>query len=189
MKREAQYFESKGKERTPECIEIVRKLIQEGYKDVVVASTSGETGLAFTKAFSGQKINLVIVTHSSGFRKANESEASEATLQKIRNLGAKVYTGTILTHSVETSLMSQHEGIYPTYLIAQTLRLFSQGVKVCTEIVMEAVDAGLLPEGEEVVAVGGTGRGADTVMIIKSAASKRFLDLRALEIVAKPRYG
>jgi len=38
-----------------------------------------------------------------------------------------------------------------------------------------------------VIAVAGTGYGADTVMVIKSAASKRFLDLKVLEILAKPR--
>ena len=52
---------------------------------------------------------------------------------------------------------------------------------------MKATDAGLMPEGEEVIAVAGTGYEADTVMILKSAASKRFLDLRVLEILAKPR--
>ncbi|MBT9537472.1 MAG: hypothetical protein IVZ94_05020 [Nitrospirae bacterium] len=52
---------------------------------------------------------------------------------------------------------------------------------------MMAADAGLIPEEEEVLAVAGTGRGADTVMVIKSAVSKRFLDLKALEILAKPR--
>ncbi|MDA8431454.1 MAG: hypothetical protein M0Z60_00660 [Nitrospiraceae bacterium] len=31
------------------------------------------------------------------------------------------------------------------------------------------------------------GYGADTVMVLKSAASKRLLDLRVLEILAKPR--
>jgi len=53
--------------------------------------------------------------------------------------------------------------------------------------VMMAADAGLIPEAEEVIAVAGTARGADTVCIIKSAASKRFLDLKVLEILAKPR--
>jgi hypothetical protein len=52
---------------------------------------------------------------------------------------------------------------------------------------MMAADAGLIPEEEEVLAVAGTGRGADTVMVIKSAVSKRFLDLKVLEIRAKPR--
>jgi hypothetical protein len=38
-----------------------------------------------------------------------------------------------------------------------------------------------------VVAVGGTARGWDTVAIIKSAASKRFMQLSVLEIWGKPR--
>ena len=72
-------------------------------------------------------------------------------------------------------------------IIAQSLRRFGEGAKVCCEIVMMAVDGGLVPEGEEVLAVAGTGLGADTVMVLKSAASKRFLELRVLEILAKPR--
>jgi hypothetical protein len=83
--------------------------------------------------------------------------------------------------------MSKHQGVYPAYIVTQTLRRFSQGVKVGVEIVMEACDAGLIPEAAVVVAVGGTGWGADTILIIESAASKRFLDLKVLEIVAKPR--
>jgi hypothetical protein len=72
-------------------------------------------------------------------------------------------------------------------IIANALRRFGEGSKVCCEIIMMAADAGMIPEGEEVIAVAGTGYGADTVMILKSAASKRFLDLRVLEILAKPR--
>ena len=109
------------------------------------------------------------------------------TIEKIRANGAKIYTGTILTHSIETSLSAKFSGIYPAMIIAQALRRFGEGAKVCCEIVMMAVDAGLVPEVEEVLAVAGTGYGSDTVMVIKSAASKRFLDLKVLEILAKPR--
>lgn len=58
---------------------------------------------------------------------------------------------------------------------------------MCVEIVLEACDARLIPEGKEVLAVGGSTRGADTVCLVKSACSKRFLDLRVMEILAKPR--
>jgi uncharacterized protein len=77
--------------------------------------------------------------------------------------------------------------MYPAMIIAQPLRRVGEGAKVCCEIVMMAADAGLFPENEEAVAVAGTGYGADTVMVIKSAASKRFLDLKVLEILAKAR--
>jgi hypothetical protein len=93
----------------------------------------------------------------------------------------------MLTHSIETAFSTKFSGLYPTLIVANTLRRFGEGAKVCCEIVMMAVDAGLIPEREEVLAVAGTARGADTVMVLKSAASKRFLDLRVLEILAKPR--
>jgi len=60
-------------------------------------------------------------------------------------------------------------------------------MKVVCEIVMEACDAGLIEEGKEVVSVAGTGRGADTVTLIRSKTSNRFLELIVLEILAKPR--
>ena len=93
----------------------------------------------------------------------------------------------MITHSLETALAGKFGGVYPTLLVAQSLRRFGEGAKVCCEMVMMAADAGYIPEGEEILTVAGTGRGADTVTIIKSAASKRFLDLKVLEILAKPR--
>jgi hypothetical protein len=186
MKRQVEYFEKAGKENTKVCLEIVKNLVSKGHKNIVVATTSGETGVVFVEEF-GKKINCVVVTHSAGFKEINKDELLPENKEKILNSGAKIYTGTILTHSIETCLAQKFSGSYPTLLIAQTLRRLGEGVKVCCEIVMEGCDAGLLPEGEPVVAVAGTGWGADTVCIIKSAASKRFLDLKVMEILAKPR--
>ncbi|MFH1113612.1 MAG: hypothetical protein V1792_06790, partial [Pseudomonadota bacterium] len=81
----------------------------------------------------------------------------------------------------------KHQGLYPTYIVAETLRLFGQGVKVAVEISMEACDAGLVPEGEDIVCVAGTGRGADTVAVIRAHPSNRFLDVRVKQILAKPQ--
>lgn len=187
MKRQVEYFEKSGAENTKQCIEIVKGLVKEGHKNIAIATTSGETGLLFAKEFSGKGLNIVIITHSAGFKGPNQDEMDPRKRGEIIKLGAKIYTGTILTHSIETGLAQKFSGSYPTLLIAQTLRRLGEGVKVCCEIVMEGCDAGLVPEGEPVIAVGGTGHGADTVCIIKSAASKRFLDLKVMEILAKPR--
>lgn len=180
-------FKKAGPENTRACLAVVEKAVREGYKNLVVATTTGETGLLFAKELSGKGMNLVIVTHSSGFKGPNQNELDPDKKEEILKLGAKIYTGTVLTHSIETGLAQKFGGVYPTLLIAQTLRRLGEGVKVCCEIVMEGCDAGLLPENEPVIAVGGTGHGADTVCIIKSAASKRFLDLKVMEILAKPR--
>ncbi len=67
------------------------------------------------------------------------------------------------------------------------LRLFCEGAKVCPEVVMLATDGGAVPKGTEVIALAGTGSGADTAMVIASAGSKDFRQLRIRELLCKPR--
>lgn len=188
MERRVLYFERPGKENTEACVRLVTNIVrEEGYRHVVVASTTGETGVLFAEALSGTRTNLVVVTHSYGYKEPNAIELGEDARKKILSSGARILTATMITHSLETSFSTRFQGLYPTMIVAQSLRRFGEGPKVCCECVMMAVDAGLIPEGEEIISVAGTARGADTVMIVRSAASKRFLDLRVLEILAKPR--
>jgi len=186
MIRQVEYFEKPGKENTARCVEIVKGLVEEGFSHVVVATTGGDTALAFGRALQGKKVNLVAVTHNVGFGGPNKDECSPEARQELESLGVRVFTGTILTRSIESALMKKHKGAYPAYIVAETLRLFCQGIKVAVEIVMEACDAGLVPEGEDVIAVAGTGRGADTVTVIQAHPSNRFLDVRVKQIPAKP---
>ena len=187
MIRQVHYFDKAGKENTEKCVEITASLVDEGYKHVVVATTVGDTGVAMARKLHGKGVNLVVVTHSAGYKEPNHIELLPKNKEEILKLGGKLYTTTILTHSIETAFTQKFNGLYPTMIVAQSLRRLGEGVKVCCEIVMEACDGGIIPELEEVVTIAGTGRGADTVCIIKSAASKRFLDLKVLEILAKPR--
>ena len=185
MVRQVEYFDAAGKENTERCLEIVEGFVN-SYKDVVVASTSGETGLRFAERL-GKKTNLIVVTHASGHKQKNENELSLQTRERIEHLGAKVFTGTILTSSLEKSFASKFQGVYPTIIIAETLRRLGEGMKVCAEIVMEACDAGLIEEEKDVIAAAGTGSGSDTICLIQSTTSRRFLDLKIREILAKPR--
>jgi uncharacterized protein len=185
MIKQIEYFEKPGKANTSRCIELAQKLTDEGYSHVVVATTSGETGLLLGRTLKGKNVNLVAVTHNMGYL-PNSDECSVEARQEMVSLGIKIYTGTILTRGIETALMKKHQGVYPAYVVAETLRLLGQGMKVAVEITAEACDGGLVPEGSEVVAVAGTGRGADTVAIIEARPSDRFFDLRVRQIVAKP---
>jgi len=72
-------------------------------------------------------------------------------------------------------------------IIAETLRLFSEGVKVCVEITVMAADAGLIPVDRDVIAIAGTSRGADTALLIKPSHSNDFFNLTIREVIAKPR--
>ncbi|HXX57391.1 MAG TPA: pyruvate kinase alpha/beta domain-containing protein [Thermodesulfovibrionales bacterium] len=188
MERTVVYFEKPGRDNTEACLEVVKRAIAEGgYGHLVVASTVGDTGLLFSGALKNSKVNITVVTHSAGYKEPNALELSPDTRSRIEKNGAVVYTGSMLTHSIETAFAAKFSGTYPTLIVANTLRRFGEGSKVCCEIVMMAVDAGLIPEGEDVLAVAGTARGADTVLVIKASASKRFFDLKVLEVLAKPR--
>jgi hypothetical protein len=99
----------------------------------------------------------------------------------------KVLTTTHVLSGAERGLSRKFGGVYPVEIIAHTLRMFGQGVKVCVEVAVMALDAGMIPYGEEVIAVGGTGRGADTAVIIKPAHANSILDTWISEIICKPK--
>jgi hypothetical protein len=186
MIRQVEYFEKPGRENTSRCLEIVSGLVDEGFSHVVVATTAGETALLFAKKFKGKVLNMVAVTHNVGYASPNVDECPAEARQELIHLGVNIFTGTILSRGIEASFMKKHQGVYLGYIVAQTLRLLGQGIKVCVEIVVEACDAGFVPEGEDVIAVAGTGKGADTVAIIQAHPSDRFLDVRVRQILAKP---
>jgi hypothetical protein len=87
---------------------------------------------------------------------------------------------------VERAVAKKHGGIYPALLIADTLRLFGQGTKVAVEISIMAADAGAL-SGADIIAIGGTARGADAALVLKPANQTDLFDMRIREIICKPR--
>jgi uncharacterized protein len=186
MIRQVEYFEKPGKSNTDRCLEIVDSLIDEGFEHVVIASTGGDTALAFSRKPRVRKVNIVAVTHNVGYAGPNNDECGVEARKELEALGVKIYTGTILTRGIEAALMKLQQGVSPSYVVAMSLRLLSQGIKVCAEIVAEACDGGLIPEGAQVVAVAGTGRGADTVAIVEAHPSDRFFEIRIRQILAKP---
>jgi hypothetical protein len=179
------YFQTAGKQNTDALLKIVKEYVErEGIKNIVIASTTGETGAEASKIFKGY--NLVVVTHCFGFQKPGETELKEDFKEEILRNGAKIFTGTHALSSVERAIRKDFGAIQPLEIIANTLRLMGEGTKVCVEITLMAADAGLIPVDRDVVAIAGTGRGADTALRIKPANTGRFFDLKIREIIAKP---
>ena len=58
---------------------------------------------------------------------------------------------------------------------------------MAVEVAVMAADAGLAPTDREIIAVGGTGRGADTALVLRAAHMNSFFDLEIREIICKPR--
>jgi len=185
VERKVVYFKNAGKVNTDTLLEIVRKYAEEeGIKNIVVASTTGETGAKASKIF--KDCNVVVVTHHFGFQKPGETELKEEFKEEILNNGAKIFTGTHALSSVERAIRRDFGTLQPLELIANTLRLMGEGTKVCVEIVLMAADAGLIPVDQDVIAIAGTGRGADTALRILPANTARFFDLKIREVITKP---
>jgi len=179
------YFKRKSKSNTDTLLKFVKKYAEkEGIKDIVVASTSGETGAKTSKIFTGR--NVVVVTHHFGFKEPGKTEMQKEYREEILANGAKIFTGTHALSSIERAIRKDFGTIQPLELIANVLRLMGEGTKVCVEITLMAADAGLIPVERDVIAIAGTGNGADTALRICPANTARFFDLKIREIIAKP---
>jgi len=186
VERRTVYFQAPGKQNTESVFELVKGYAQaEGIGDIVVASTTGETGVKASRLFKG--FNVVVVSHHVGFREPGEWELEEENRRKILENGAKILTATHALSGVERAIRKDFGTIMPLEIIAHTLRLFGEGTKVCVEITIMAADAGFIPVDRDIIAVAGTSEGADTALVIKPANASNFFDLEIREIIAKPR--
>jgi hypothetical protein len=185
------YFEKPGENNTMDAARFAVERAKElTIKTIVVASTSGKTAEIFHDAMKGTGIQLVVVTHVVGFVKPGEWEFSKEIADKLRKTGARVVTGTHALSGLERALSRSPKvgGGSRTEAIAESLRrIVAVGLKVSVECVLIAADSGEIAVNEEVIAVGGTATGADTVCVIRPSHTSSFFDLQVREIVAMPR--
>ena len=183
--KKAIYFGKAGAQNTKTLLRTVKEYInKEKIENIIVATSTGETGAKAAKTFKDK--NTVVVTHCYGFLQPGEFELKEEFKKEILANGAKILTATHALSSAERAIRKKFGTLEPLELIANTLRLMGEGTKVCVEITLMAADAGLIPAGIDVVAVAGTGQGADTALRIKPANAARLFDLRIREVIAKP---
>jgi hypothetical protein len=179
------YFSKAGEQNTDALLKFAKEYVEkEDIKDVIVASTTGKTGAKAAKTFKGR--NVVVITHSFGFQEPGKTELQEEHKKKILADGARIFTGIHALSSAERAVRKDFGTIQPLELMANVLRRLGEGTKVCIEITMMAADAGLIPADKDVVAIAGTGRGADTALRIHPANAARFFDLKIREVIAKP---
>ena len=186
VERKTLYFQPLGKLNTDAVLNYVKEYAQSvGVENIVVASTTGETGVKASAVFKG--MHVIIVTHFCGFNEPGKLELTEQNRQAILESGAQILTATHALSSVERAIRRELGAVQPLELIAHTLRRMGEGTKVCVEITMMAADAGLIPVDKDVIAIAGSGGGVDTALLIKPANASRFFDLKIREVIAKPR--
>lgn len=185
IQREITYFSPAGPNNTDRVLNLAReRMAALGLRSVLVATTTGQTGLQAARVFQGY--NVVAVTHSTGHRQPNMQEVPPDVQQAIRSEGAAVLTCQHAFGGVGRAVRIKLGTYQLDEIVAYTLRLFGEGLKVAIEISLMAADAGLIHAGEEVMCIGGTGRGADTAVVLRATNAMRFFDLGIVEIVCMP---
>ncbi len=178
------YFDKKGPKNTQETINLALEAAEEsGINHIVVASVSGDTAMLLV----GSGKNVVCVTHANGFREPGINEMLPESRENLIAAGIKVLTTTHVLSGVERGISTKSGGMYPAEIMSDTLRMFGAGTKVCVEIAIMALDAGLIPYGEKIVAIGGTAKGADTAVIMTPAHAREVFNTRVHEVICKPR--
>jgi len=181
------YFSRPGPENTEDVLRIAKARAEElGIKKFVVASTTGDTAIKATEAFDGARV--VVVSHCTGFQEPDTQEFSEENRRKIESSGCVVLTATHAFSGLSRAMRKKFNMYLFEEVVANTLRIFGQGMKVACEITIMAADAGLIRIDEDVIAIGGSSRGADTALVLRPVNSQNFFDLRVKEILCKPHF-
>ncbi len=188
MEKKIVYFDKPGYKNTEQTLRLAIERCEElGLKYLVVASSSGETAMKAFEMLKGKNIELVIVTYHRGFYEEGVDSMKPEIEEFLRKNGVKIVRQSHVLSGLERSFTRKFGGLSRTEAVAEALRaLFGHGLKVCVEITIMAADSGAIPI-EEVVAVGGRSRGADTAVVIRPAHMNNFFDMQIKEIICMPR--
>jgi uncharacterized protein len=182
------YFSEAGPDNTGDTLMLVRERAKAlNLHTILVATTSGATGLKAADMLRGH--NVIVVTHSTGFHTPFVSQHDPEVCRKIQAAGAHILTTTHAFGGVGRAVRKKLATHQIDEIIAHALRCFGQGMKVAAEITLMASDSGLVPDDSPLIAVGGSGRGADTAAVLLPTHAQTFFDLRFLEIICMPAPG
>jgi hypothetical protein len=183
IKRETIYYEQGGADLTETTLQASLEAAKElCIKTILVASTSGETGVKAAEMFQDTGIQLIVVGHQMGFPVAKVQQLKSENWEKIETLGGIVNLGTdVLTNSIRRR---QKNGYSPMSIITQTL--ISMKLKVNVEIIAKACDAGLVLPGDKVISVAGSHKGADTSVVFVANDSPNILDIKPQIYICYP---
>jgi hypothetical protein len=160
---------------------------QLGLRTALVATSTGATGRQAVHNLAG--LQVVAVTHSTGFKKADYQELTGDNRAAIEAAGGRILTCQHALGGVNRAVRKKLGSYQLDEIIAHTLRLWGEGTKVALEIALMAADAGLVRTDQPVLSLGGTGRGADTALVVVPANAQAFFDLRILEVICRPAPG
>lgn len=179
MRSETTHFDRPGKSNTEDTLRLAIDTAQHrGLSRIVLASTTGDTAQKAAEMLDRTDVTLVVVPHQFGWK--DEPEFDLDVVPVLEEQGHIFHAATMLFHTGE------FYGNDACTAMANILRTFGQGTKVCMEIALMAADAGHVTQDEECVLVAGTGRGADTAIVATAAPTMKLGDFRVHEILCRP---
>ena len=183
IKRETIYYEEGGADHTETTLQASLDAAKElGVKTILVASTSGDTGVKAAEMYRGSGVQLIVVGHQMGFPVAKVQQFKPENWERIAELGGVVNLGTdVVTNSIRHR---QSLGHSPMSFITQTL--IAMKVKVNVEIIAKACDAGQILPGDKVISVAGSHKGADTSAVFLANDSPNILDIKPQMYICYP---
>ena len=181
------YFEKKGSVNTDRTLEIALACCEEkGIRKIVVASSTGKTALRLREK-AKPSIEVIGVTYSAGSKYREEVEEFNRNRETMIKKGIQTVRGLHALSATERAFENKYKnGLLPLNIVADTLRMFSQGMKVCVEVAVMAAEAGFITPDEEVVVVGGSGTGADTAVIMKPAYAASMFETKFKAVLCMP---
>jgi hypothetical protein len=180
------YFKKPGPTNAESVMEAVSRRAGElNIKKVLVATTTGKTALDALEVL-GNEIKIIAVSHVTGFQKPDHQEMIEEARHELESNGITVLTAQHAFGGVGRGIRYKLSTYQIDEIIAFSLRTFGQGTKVAIELSLMAADAGLVRTDEDVISIGGTGKGADTALLLQPANSFHFFDLKVKEVICKP---
>jgi hypothetical protein len=179
------YYRQTGQVDTERTLELARARAEAlGLRTFLVASTSGETGVRAVRALQG--FDLIVVSHATGFRGPDTQELTPKNRAIIEAGGVRILTCQHAFGGVNRAVRNKLGTYQLDEIIAYTLRLFGEGIKVVAEMALMAADAGLVRTDTPVMGIAGTGSGADTAAVLLPTHAQTFFDLKIVEIVCRP---
>ena len=159
-----------GKQNTDVLLQRIKEFIESCGSTVnyiVVSSTTGYTAFESIKVF--QKIGIPIIVCkqdlSENYSMSESVEKEISNLCRIIDIPKKYLTNKIGLNGVNI------------------LRNFSQGMKVCIELLVYLAEINILKKGENVILIGGTLNGADTSILVEVISEN---DFNVTNIIALP---
>ncbi len=194
FKRQVYYFDEPGEENTPWVIEAVSQRLEDGgVRKVIVASTSGETAVEFARSLKG-KAELTCVSEAPYRREWGEEWPclKEEFRQELERLGVTIIDRVPYIFHSSVLEAARGSGAFPERVVKETLYSFGQGMKVAVEVALTGVSCGYVTPYEDVIGVGGSGKGADTAIVLRATYPASLFDkdpakrLEIREIIAMP---